>query len=204
MALKHNLLAMLSRKPHTGYDLYKSIFEPMRPERSIIYRQLNEMAKSGLVTFKRMEQKKFPARKVFSITEKGWGELNKWYQEPDHLFLHDPMQAQMWFGKCVDKQTLIDLINKYIDQMKKSQEYYRKKAVPFMQKVLAKDANQTDHFYWTLTLEHGDQIYKTYLKLAKGAVKKISEFQETENQSPEQKNSSQSKSRNKSNTKKNK
>jgi len=180
MALKHNLLAILSRKPQTGYDLYKSIFEPMRPVRSIIYRQLNQMAKGGLVSFVRLEQAKYPARKVFSITEAGRAELNSWYQEPDHLFLHDPLQAQLWFGNCVDKSTLIGLINKYIDVIKASQEYYKKRAVPFINKSLAKDASPVDYFYWQLVLDHSDVIFKSYLKWCEDVVKKIEEFNEVD------------------------
>jgi len=180
MALKHNLLAMLSQKSQTGYDLYKSIFEPVRPERSIIYRQLNEMKKHGLVSFVRIEQTKYPARKVFSITEAGRHELNNWYKEPDRLFLHDPLWAQIWYGNCVDKETLISLINKYVDYIDYMRTYYIEHAVPFITKMLSIDANRRDYFYWRLVLELGDELTTSYRKWAEEIVQKIDEFDESD------------------------
>ena len=167
---------MLDYKPRTGYDLYKSIFKPLRPTRSIIYRQLNGMAKEGLVICVRVEQDKYPDRNVFSITAAGRAELISWYEQPEQLFLRDPLLAQLWFGSRVDKDILIDLINKYIERMKSEHEYYQKRTEAFIKRQLARDASALDFFYWGLVGDRNAQIYNAYIKWAESMVKEIANY----------------------------
>lgn len=176
MALKHNLLAMLDYKPKTGYDLYKSIFKPLRPTKSIIYRQLNEMAKEGLVSCVRVEQDRYPDRNVFSVTEAGREVLNSWYEQPEQLFLRDALLAQLWFGSRVDKDMLIALINKYLERMKNEHEYYKKQTEAFINRQLARDASDLDFFYWGLVGARMAQMYSGYIKWAEVTVKEITNY----------------------------
>ncbi len=78
MNLKFPLLGFLSSEPSTGYELTKKFFKPFRPIRAVVYRYLNLMLEEGLVEADRVEQEKFPAKKVFRITPKGRDVLKDW------------------------------------------------------------------------------------------------------------------------------
>ena len=75
MALKHGILGLLNYGDMTGYDLMKtfekSLYYFWHVKTSQIYLELDNMAKSGLVVFRKEIQKNRPNKNVFMITEKG-------------------------------------------------------------------------------------------------------------------------------------
>jgi DNA-binding PadR family transcriptional regulator len=103
----------------TGYELHKLYPKPMRPTIAFIYRALSGMAKEGLVESVRVGQKTRPDRNVFSITEAGRRELDKWLSTPQHFKLpRSTILVQLWFGKRLDKTTLINDFISYRDEIK--------------------------------------------------------------------------------------
>ena len=87
MALKHGILGLLNYGDMTGYDLMKtfekSLYYFWHVKTSQIYLELDNMAKSGLVVFRKEIQKNRPNKNIFMITENGKEELKKWLSQYD-------------------------------------------------------------------------------------------------------------------------
>jgi DNA-binding PadR family transcriptional regulator len=119
MSLKYGVLGFLSDKPRTGYELHKLYPRPARPTIGYIYRALINMAKQGLVESTRVEQEKRPGRNVFSITEAGLAELDRWLGTPIPFMVPRNTQlVQIWFGSRIGKEKLIANLEARRDQEK--------------------------------------------------------------------------------------
>jgi PadR family transcriptional regulator, regulatory protein AphA len=82
MSISYALLGFLSWRPHTGYDLKKLLLDSLSfywtGNNAQIYRSLTELHREGLVTQEVQVQEKYPARKVYTITDKGREALRAW------------------------------------------------------------------------------------------------------------------------------
>ena len=89
MAIRYALLGLLSWRPATGYDLKKMIAESSflywSGNNNQIYTTLVELHHEGLVSNEVQQQEHYPARKVYTITEKGQAELRQWVQAAPEL-----------------------------------------------------------------------------------------------------------------------
>ena len=69
------ILGLLSWKPSSGYDLKRIISDSdifyWSGNNNQIYKSLLELQKEGLVTHQVQLQESLPAKKIYSITEKG-------------------------------------------------------------------------------------------------------------------------------------
>ena len=111
MSLKYGLLGYLSHHPMTGYELHKFYPKAARPTIAYIYRSLISMEKEGLVEHTRVDQVKRPDRKVFSITDAGLQELDRWLATPLHYVIpRNHLLVQVINGSRVGKATLINNI----------------------------------------------------------------------------------------------
>ncbi|PZU97161.1 MAG: PadR family transcriptional regulator [Leptolyngbya sp.] len=86
MALSHTILAVLSQQPYSGYDISKRFEESVscywQASQQQIYRELGKMEQQGWVVYETLPQAGKPAKKIYSITEAGQGELARWYAAP--------------------------------------------------------------------------------------------------------------------------
>ncbi len=75
MNAKEMVLAVLMRGPATGYDIKKEFEFVLSPfldvSASGVYPALNDLAKEGLVTFKKVEQEGRPNKKIYEVTQAG-------------------------------------------------------------------------------------------------------------------------------------
>lgn len=85
MALEHAILAVLTRFPHSGYELAKKFssvgFFWMATHQQI-YRELSKLESQGWVNFETVAQVDRPNKKLYHVTELGKQELAKWIAEP--------------------------------------------------------------------------------------------------------------------------
>jgi len=83
--LKYLLLGLLAQRPRHGYELKRAFEELLGGTWMLnigqIYTTLGRMEEEGLVTPEVVEQELLPDRKVFSITELGRKELDRWTTE---------------------------------------------------------------------------------------------------------------------------
>ena len=89
--LKHGILGLLNYGSMTGYEINKAFKDSLsyfwNAKTSQIYRELHTIKKNGWATDEIVEQIGKPDKKVFSITEKGKAELNRWLVEDNTEFV---------------------------------------------------------------------------------------------------------------------
>ena len=85
-ALGYALLALLARRPLTGYDLAQRMRRSTdffwTARHSQIYPELARMEAAGLVTHEVVPQTERPDKKVFTMTEAGRAALRAWLVQP--------------------------------------------------------------------------------------------------------------------------
>ena len=86
MSVPHALLGLLEREPHHGYDLkrlHDAYFAPDRPlAYAQVYSTLARMEGHGQVRLDGVARVEGPDRRLFSITDGGRAELERWLTEP--------------------------------------------------------------------------------------------------------------------------
>ncbi len=89
MSIKYAMLGFLSWKAFTGYELKKLFAESATlgwsGNSNQIYKTLIELHQEELVSLEVQLQEVHPARKVYTITEKGLAELKGWVQSTPEL-----------------------------------------------------------------------------------------------------------------------
>ena len=121
MSTKHAILAAISSKPQTGYQLGKKI------EGSIgffwsatlqqIYRELGELQAAGWLTHKDVEQAARPDKKVYRITRAGTDELKKWISlDADLPPAKDALLIKIFAGHLVPTETLIKVLERHYEK----------------------------------------------------------------------------------------
>jgi len=87
MSVKYTLLAMLYQRPMHGYELGKHFNTVINAEWDVkpgqIASTLARMNEAGLVEYEVEAIDDAPDRKVYSITDTGRDELEKWYLSPE-------------------------------------------------------------------------------------------------------------------------
>ncbi len=134
MSLDHAILGFLSEQPSTGYDLKTRCFD--RVARSVwtadqaqIYRTLERLEKSGLVTSRLIPQPGRPDRKEYAVTQAGRRALREWLETPHPLPpLRDPLLLQLLFGGALPDDQLLALLETARDGYQRRLEDLRKDA----------------------------------------------------------------------------
>jgi len=89
MTIQFAILGLLSRGPLSGYDLKKLIGDSAvfywSGNNNQIYRTLVQLDRDGWVQYAVEMQASLPAKKVYSITERGLAELKIWLSSPPEL-----------------------------------------------------------------------------------------------------------------------
>ncbi|MDO3411849.1 PadR family transcriptional regulator [Saccharibacillus sp. CPCC 101409] len=80
--LSYGLLALVSRKEASGYDLMLKIQPFWQAKHSQIYPLLGGMEEKGLLSAKWVQQTDKPDKKLYSITPEGTKMLHEWLSEP--------------------------------------------------------------------------------------------------------------------------
>jgi DNA-binding PadR family transcriptional regulator len=114
--LSRALLALLSRRSLTGYDLTKRFYGSVafcwHAHQSQIYTELGQLAERGWVTAKREVGSARPNRRVYTLTEPGREALVTWLRTPESaLALKDPWLLRIWAVDLLrpeEARTLLD------------------------------------------------------------------------------------------------
>jgi len=117
---KDVILGILQKKPRTGYEindiLQNQISYFYDGTYGMIYPTLKKLKKEGKVEKKTIIQSDKPNKNVFSITDKGEDELNKYLNSDSvsEVFKSDFLM-KLFFGENLKKQQVIKLINNEIE-----------------------------------------------------------------------------------------
>jgi len=174
MDLRRLLLGLLADRPGSGYELRKRIFDPVRPSQSQVYRTLNDMAEEGLLTFDKVEQDKVPAKKMYTLTEAGVSELDRWLIEVPQLKLErDPFLIQLMFGHRLDRQHVMDNLVAYADEARRQLAWIKKTAKRRVSRAARSSGNPMRAFFRTMVIDHDIAQLEARLKWADEAIQQI-------------------------------
>ena len=122
MDIQYAILGLLSWRPFSGYDLKKIISESdlfyWSGNNNQIYHSLIHLHKQGLVTQQVQYQESLPAKKIYSITDKGHAELRLWLLSNPELpeFRNNFLIQLAWTEPLTDDE-LDTLLFKYEEEI---------------------------------------------------------------------------------------
>lgn len=123
MSLKHVILGFLSETPLAGYDLKKRIASSdifyWSGNSNQIYRFLVELHEEKLVTVDVQPQEGKPSRKVYTITNAGLDELQRWMQSlPDLPQFQNALIMQLIWADQLEISDLHSMLTKYEEELR--------------------------------------------------------------------------------------
>jgi DNA-binding PadR family transcriptional regulator len=112
MALAHAVLAILIRKPCSGYDLAKrfegSVGYFWKATFQQIYRELARLEEQGMLSVETIQESHYPAKKRYSVTEAGQVYLRQWIEEPVEVSpLKDDLLVKLYSGYLAPLPTIL-------------------------------------------------------------------------------------------------
>ena len=115
MSLKHAILGFLEFGPKTGYDLKKTFDRSVAgfwpAQHSQIYSTLARLEQDGFVTMRVVPQTGKPDRKVYTITEKGRGEMHEWLLGSiPTVYPRSTFQVQLFFLGLLSKEEALGVL----------------------------------------------------------------------------------------------
>ncbi|NLG73350.1 MAG: PadR family transcriptional regulator [Chloroflexi bacterium] len=118
MDLRSTILGLLSWQPFSGYDLKRIISQSdifyWSGNNNQIYKSLIELQKSGLVNYEVQVQEGLPAKKVYSITEKGRQELRRsLLSTPELPDLRKGFLIQLAWADPLTDAEVLELLEQY-------------------------------------------------------------------------------------------
>jgi PadR family transcriptional regulator AphA len=127
--LSYGLLCILATDNYSGYDLMLKIQPFWQAKHSQIYPLLAKLEKEGLVEFEQVLQTDKPDKKIYSITEKGLGELKEWMAQPtSEPVMRDEMKLKAYCISIVDDSVVQTLFKErelmYSEKLKKYTKLY--------------------------------------------------------------------------------
>ena len=180
MALKHGILGLLNYGDMTGYDLMKtfekSLYYFWHVKTSQIYLELDNMAKSGLVVFRKEIQKNRPNKNIFMITENGKEELKKWLSQYDikkSFNMKNEFLMVVFFLNELPKEEALKILEDYKEQCIKERDSLKNanETVQVFKDIYS--VNKKEYVFWHLTVKHGELCYDACLKWADYAIEVI-------------------------------
>lgn len=122
MSVKHAILGLLSWQPLSGYDL-KKIFSDSTAfywsgNNNQVYRTLLELYDEGLVSREIIQQENLPAKKIYTISEKGRQELRQWITaNPELPVLRNSFLIQLAWADQLTPPELERLLASYEEEI---------------------------------------------------------------------------------------
>jgi DNA-binding PadR family transcriptional regulator len=137
MALKHTILAFLSRQPLSGYEVAKEFAEGFgscfwKASQQQIYAELTKLEQQGSVTYEAIPQAGRLDKKIYSITKQGLQELTDWLTKPcEPTAIREDLGVMGLAGHLIPHQVVMHEIERrrqlhadMVQQMKKLDAYF--------------------------------------------------------------------------------
>jgi DNA-binding PadR family transcriptional regulator len=137
MALRHTILAFLSRQPLSGYEVVKEFAEGFgscfwRASQQQIYAELTKLEQQGNLTYEAIPQSGRLDKKIYSVTDRGHQELVDWLIKPcEPAAIREDLGVMGLAGHLVSPQVVIREIERrrslhleMCNHVKKLDEYF--------------------------------------------------------------------------------
>ncbi len=122
--IQHFLLGILAMRPLYGYQIKKicdAHFSQLRPlNYGSIYPNLKRLMNKGLVTQTVNPQDNRPNRKVYTITERGRREFQKWLHQPaiQPPVIQDEFTLKFLFSQEMPKEEVLELLERQVERVR--------------------------------------------------------------------------------------
>lgn len=165
MDLRSAILGLLSWKPSSGYDLKRIISDSdvfyWSGNNNQVYKNLIELQKEGLVIYQVQFQESLPAKKVYSITEKGLSELHQsLLKTPEPPELHKSFLIQLAWAEILSDEEILDLLRKYEDEIKNRLHMYQGQAT---RSKNSPNRSKREKYFWKCIAENFVNEYQAEL-----------------------------------------
>jgi DNA-binding PadR family transcriptional regulator len=137
MALKHTILAFLSRQPLSGYDVAKEFAEGFgscfwKASQQQVYAELTKLEQQGRVSYEAIPQPGRLDKKIYSTTDQGQQELLDWLVKPcEPAAIREDLGVMGLAGHLVPSQVVLREIERrrqlhveMVQHVKKLDEYF--------------------------------------------------------------------------------
>jgi PadR family transcriptional regulator, regulatory protein AphA len=176
MEIKYAILGFLSWRPASGYDLKKLMADSIpyywSGNNNQIYTALTALHKEGLVTNYVMHQERYPARKIYSITEEGLAALKNWLASPPELpLLRNSFLVQLAWADQLAAADLENLFSAYESEVNSQLLILREQA---RRGILINPARTPrEKLLWEGISENHTAFYENELKWIRGMKEKL-------------------------------
>lgn len=181
--LKHGILGLLNYGDMTGYDIMRVFKDSLSffwtAQTSQIYRELQALKSNGWATDENVLQEGKPDKKLFSITESGKEELNRWLLDEDTGFeTKSPLLMKTFFRgeRSIDENiAFFKNVQKECAGIISDNQIPEKNISMYEKKM----QNRERALYWKMTMEYGIMYMKM---LNEWTDKCISELEDLKNE----------------------
>ena len=185
MSLKHALLGLLTYTPMTGYDL-KRVFDSSvhfiwNAELSQIYPTLKNMESEGLLEMRVEPQEDRPNRKVYSVTERGQAELQRWLLEPaEPALMRDAFLVKVFFGSRLPPGIIAEHLRRQVEAHRERLAHYRTVTTEELRAAVDRGSGKRvrDGFFWRLTLDMAIRFEEAYIAWCEDTLRRLEEMPE--------------------------
>ena len=182
MSLKYGLLGLLNYGEKTGYELNKTFNDSLhffwKVQTSQIYRELNHMEKSGLLTSKTIFQTDKPNKRIYSLTDSGRTELQNWLLENNfdsEFQTRSSFLMKIFFSSEKSLKENIEMFTAYKIKCMHELEIL-KKASHNIEFYSAESEEKNKSIYWNLTVFFGEKHLKVCIDFADEAIRILEEL----------------------------
>ena len=151
------LLALLSIRPMTGYEILRHHARALEPwwetPRTQIYPKLRELQKRGLIEHEYVVQEGKPNKRLYSIGPAGSQALSRWLGSPISVpEMRHPMMMRLFLGNLLPPEEISRLLTDYRDRMAARAESFRLAKERFSRSL--GEPYRDIVFYELLSLDH--------------------------------------------------
>jgi DNA-binding PadR family transcriptional regulator len=177
--LKHGILGLLNYGSMTGYDITRTFRDSLsyfwNVQTSQIYRELKTLKANGWAMDETVVQTGKPDKNVFSITESGRTELNRWLTADNTEFLtRFPLLMKTFFRGERSVSENIAYFDGLREKCLRFAEEMRT-TPPDIEGYAAAVGDPEKAIYWQMTLEFGMMYTQMLLKWTEACKQRLEE-----------------------------
>jgi PadR family transcriptional regulator, regulatory protein AphA len=182
MSLQYAVLGFLQYGPRTGYDLKRMFDSSVRhfwpAQQSHIYGALSSLTEKGWASYELVVQTERPNRKVYSITELGRDEMQRWLSVAlvDRQ-MRSPFLIQLFFSGALGDQQIQETLETRIVELRALVQKYAEG--PVTEPTFSTELPKREQFFWYLTLDYGLERLRFDLAWMESALEKVRDRQYT-------------------------
>lgn len=163
MTIEYAILGLLSWKPLSGYDLKKIIADSdvfyWSGNNNQIYKSLVILHKAEMVTQEVQYQESLPAKKLYTITDKGIAALRGWIRStPELPEVRSTFLVQLAWSDMLSDEELDALLVKYEEEV--SVRLRMQEASAEVHSPEAPGRTPRESYLWEQILKHQSSVFK--------------------------------------------